>query len=303
MADRDAIAMLRRFDPLRARDGGPAGLAYVLLDVFTDTPLQGNPLAVFADGRELSGEKMQLLAAELKLSETVFPLPAAGGGDVRIRIFTPQSELPFAGHPVLGAAIVVAGALGQPSVTLETGAGDVAVAVEPEEEPGRAFGRMDQPIPSWRETDSGEELLAALGVERAELPIEVYVNGPEHTCVTLANEAEVAALRPDMRALGALPVGNVSCFAGSGSSWKTRMFAPALGVPEDPATGSAAGPLCVHLVRHGLLPFGEQIEIRQGEEIGRPSRLYARVEGAGEKIERVQVAGSAVIVASGAFVL
>jgi trans-2,3-dihydro-3-hydroxyanthranilate isomerase len=91
----------------------------------------------------------------------------------------------------------------------------------------------------------------------------------------------------------------VNCFAGSGTQWKTRMFAPASGVSEDPATGSAAGPLAIHLVRHGRIGFGDEIEISQGAELGRPSKLYARVEGSLERIERVEVGGSAVIVARG----
>ena len=95
----------------------------------------------------------------------------------------------------------------------------------------------------------------------------------------------------------------VNCFAGSGKRWKTRMFAPADGVPEDPATGSAAGPLAIHLARHGRIAFGDEIEISQGEELGRPSKLYARVEGTAERIERVEVGGSAVIVARGEFKL
>src|SRR5487761_1590684 len=106
-------------------------------------------------------------------------------------------------------------------------------------------------------------------------------------------------LRPDLTALGSLPGIGVSCFAGSGTRWKTRCFVPALGVPEDPATGSAAGPLAVHLARHGQIAFGQQNEIRQGEEIGRPSVLLARVEADGGQITRVEVGGSAVIVARG----
>jgi trans-2,3-dihydro-3-hydroxyanthranilate isomerase len=110
----------------------------------------------------------------------------------------------------------------------------------------------------------------------------------------------VAGLRPDLAALAALEV-EVSCFAGSGSAWKTRMFAPALGVAEDPATGSAAGPLAVHLCRHGLVEWGEWIEISQGAEIGRPSTLHACAEGGDGGIERVLCGGSAVVVARGEF--
>ena len=147
------------------------------------------------------------------------------------------------------------------------------------------------------------ELLRALGVARSALPVEAYENGPLHVFVELDGEDAVAALAPDMGALAALWPAAANCFAGSGRRWKTRMFAPGGGVPEDPATGSAAGPLAVHLGRHGRIGFGEEIEIRQGAEVGRPSLLYARAEGGEQGIERVEVGGSAVIVAGGQFCL
>ena len=126
--------------------------------------------------------------------------------------------------------------------------------------------------------------------------------GLHHVYVTLQSKDAVAALEPDLQALARLPdVLGVNCFAGDGREWKTRMFAPGGGVPEDPATGSAAGPLACHLARHGRISFGEQIEISQGAEIKRPSTLYARVSGSGAQIEKVEVGGSAVVVARGEF--
>src|SRR6266542_3406105 len=218
---------------------------YFVVDVFTDTPLEGNQLAVFTDGRPFSSEQMQRLARELNLSETVFILPSQAGGDVHMRIFTPGTELPFAGHPVLGTAFVAGTALGGDVVRLETGLGVV--------------------------------------------PVE------------LDRQAAVAGLHPDFAALGKLEGIGINCFAGSGSRWKTRMFAPDLGVQEDPATGSAAGPLAVHLARHARIGFGDQIEIRQGAEIRRPSVLYARAEGTADRVQRVRVGGQAMIVARGEF--
>jgi trans-2,3-dihydro-3-hydroxyanthranilate isomerase len=118
--------------------------------------------------------------------------------------------------------------------------------------------------------------------------------------VTLGSEEEVAALRPDLVRLADLDsVVGINVIAGSGSRWKTRMFAPGGGVPEDPATGSAAGPLALHAARHGRIAFGDEIEISQGVEVGRPSKLYARVEGSADEVRRVEVGGSAVIVARG----
>ena len=254
---------------------------------------------MFPDGRDLGTDVMQRTARELNLSETVFFLPAGDSADIRLRIFTPAGELSFAGHPVLGSAFVLGEVLGTPAVTLETGSG--LIPVELKRDHGRiAFGRMVQPIPVPEPYEDAAALLAALGVRESGLPVEAYRNGPLHVYVELASEAEVAGLWPDQRALAQLPI-YVNTFAGRGLAWKTRIFAPYHGVPEDPATGSAAGPLAVHLARHGRIGFGEEIEIRQGQEIGRPSRLYAQAEGSADKVERVLVGGSAVIVARGEY--
>jgi trans-2,3-dihydro-3-hydroxyanthranilate isomerase len=280
-----------------------AAYRYVVADVFTDDPLAGNGLAVFTDARELPEERLQPLARELNLSETVFVYPAEGGGHAKIRIFTPTAEIPFAGHPTLGTAFVLAGPLQLEEIRLETGVGVVPVRVE-REGARIVFGRMTQPIPTVAPYGEQEELLRALGVAASRLPIEVYDNGLQHVYVALDSPAAVAALEPDMTALARLPgVLGVNCFAGEGTRWKTRMFAPGGGVPEDPATGSAAGPLACHLVRHGLVESGTEIEISQGAEIKRPSTLYARVDGSAESIDRVEVGGSAVLVARGEFKL
>jgi trans-2,3-dihydro-3-hydroxyanthranilate isomerase len=278
-----------------------AAFRYVVADVFTDTPLQGNQVAVFTDAREIPEELLQPLAREMNYSETVFVLPKEGEGHARIRIFTPTVEIPFAGHPTLGTAFVLAAPLQLNEIHLETGAGVVPVKLE-REESRIVFGRMEQPIPSVEPYTEQASLLEGVGVERSELPVEVYDNGLRHVYVALPSEEAVAALQPNFSALAHLPaVLGVNCFAGSGARWKTRMFAPGNGVPEDPATGSAAGPLAVHLGRHGRIAFGDEIEISQGAEIGRPSKLFARADGSAEQVERVEVGGSAVTVARGEF--
>jgi trans-2,3-dihydro-3-hydroxyanthranilate isomerase len=274
---------------------------YVLADVFTDRPLAGNQLAVFTDARDLDDVTMQALALELGLSETVFVLPPREGGTVRLRIFMPGNEIPFAGHPCLGAAFVLGAPLQLVTIVLETGSGLVPVELERDESGRIVFGRMAQPVPTVAPFDRAGEMLGALGVDSSELPIEVYDNGARHAYVVLPSRHDVAELRPDMNALAQLElVGAIAC-AGAGASWKMRMFSPLEGVGEDAATGSAAGPLACHLARHGIVPFGEQIEIEQGTEIGRPSTLYARATGSAGQIDSVEVGGSAVTVARGEF--
>ena len=274
---------------------------YVVCDVFTDVPLAGNQLAVFTDARDLTTDDMQALARETNFSETVFVLPPSNAdADVRLRIFTPVLELPLAGHPILGAAFVLGGPLSKIVIRLETGAGVIPVELE-REGPRIVFGHMDQPIPRIDPVPDPAPIFAALGVTGSGLPVERYDLGPGHVYVELGSPDEVAALQPDIGALARATADGVNCFAGDGKHWKTRMFAPNHGVTEDAATGSAAGPLALHLARHGRIAFGERIEIKQGAEINRPSTLYAEAHGSLDEITRVVVGGCAVTVARGQF--
>ena len=270
----------------------------MICDVFTDTPLAGNQLAVFTDARLVPDKLLQPIAREMNYSETVFVYPATAGGHARIRIFTPFNELPFAGHPVLGSAFVLAAPLQLPTIVLETGIGLVPIVLE-RDGPRITFGRMSQPLPTVSPEPAAAAIVAALGGVKPILPVERYVNGPTHVLVTLGSPHEVATLAPDLAALARATPAGVSCFAGSGLRWKTRMFAPGHGIAEDAATGSAAGPLACHLVRHGLLEPGDEIQITQGVEIGRPSLLFARAGGTRDRIERVEVGGCAVTIARG----
>jgi trans-2,3-dihydro-3-hydroxyanthranilate isomerase len=274
-------------------------LRYVVCDVFTDRPLAGNQLAVFSDARDLDPQLMQALAREMNFAESVFVLPAEAGGHARMRIFTPRREVPFAGHPVLGTAFVVGEATQLREVTLETGAGLVPVRLE-REGPRVVFGWMTQPAPRISAFAAASELLAALGVAASELPVECYDNGIAHVYVALSSPEAVRVVRPDLARLAAVSPGGTNVFAGEGERWKTRMFAPAAGVAEDAATGSAAGPLALHLVRHGRISTGATIRIEQGAEIERPSTLHARVGALGDR-PRIEVGGAAVVVARGEF--
>jgi trans-2,3-dihydro-3-hydroxyanthranilate isomerase len=273
-------------------------LRYVVVDVFTDTALAGNQLAVFTDAREIGAELMQALAKEVGFSETTFVLPAEAGGHARIRIFNPRHEMSFAGHPVLGTAWVLAQPLQRAVIALETGMGIVPVEIERDESGALVFGRMEQPVPTVRALDKTGALFATLGVDGSELPVELYDNGATHIVVTLGSDDAVAALSPDSSAIARFEVTGVNCISGSGAKWKNRMFWP---LGEDAATGSAAGPIACHVSRHGLVDWGEWIEISQGVEIGRPSTLFARADGSDGGIERVLCGGRAVVVARGEF--
>ena len=172
----------------------PSTHRYLLVDVFTDTALAGNQLAVFTDARGLDDEMMEALALEIGFSETVFVLAPEHGGNVRIRIFTPAFELPFAGHPTLGTAFVLGAPLQLGVITLETGRGNVPVVLERDESGRIVFGRMEQPVPTIEPFADPEAVFRAVGVAGSELPVELYDNGATHLFVALGSEAEVVAL-------------------------------------------------------------------------------------------------------------
>ncbi|SHM96351.1 PhzF family phenazine biosynthesis protein [Actinacidiphila paucisporea] len=281
---------------------------YAVVDAFAREPLTGNPVAVFFDAADLTAGLMQRIAREMNLSEVTFVLPPERGGDARIRIFTPVNELPFAGHPMLGTAVAVGRALRKDRLRLETAMGVVPCEVDFEADfeadpqargGGAAAVRMRQPVPTWEPYEHAAALLAALGVASSTTPVEIYRNGPRHVFVGLPGVAELSALEPDHRALARFPDMAANCFAGGGTRWRTRMFSPAYGVVEDAATGSAAGPLAIHAARHGLAAYGQELEIVQGVEMGRPSRMLATADGSAAGVDEVRVGGHGVIVARG----
>ncbi|WP_327725167.1 PhzF family phenazine biosynthesis isomerase [Streptomyces europaeiscabiei] len=269
---------------------------YVVVDAFSRTPLEGNPVAVFFDADDLTSDQMQRIAKEMNLSEVTFVLSAQQGADARIRIFTPVNELPFAGHPLLGTAVALGEVKKTDTLRLET-----AMGIIPFEfcDDGGVAVRMRQPVPTWKPYERVKELIQALGVESSTVPVEIYRNGPRHIFVGLPSVAALSALDPDHRALAQFPDMAANCFAGSGTHWRTRMFSPAYGVVEDAATGSAAGPLAIHLARHGLAEYGQEIEILQGADMGRPSYMFATAHGSGDRVDDVRVGGDGVVVARG----
>ncbi|MBF6355867.1 PhzF family phenazine biosynthesis protein [Nocardia higoensis] len=270
---------------------------YVVVDSFARRPLDGNPVAVIFDSEDLTTDLMQRIANEMHLSETTFVLPSECGGDAHIRIFTPVNELPFAGHPMLGTAVALAEKLGQDKLQLETAIGVIPFRLGTDD--GATEVWMEQPLPRWELYEHGPELLEALGVQTSIAPVEAYRNGPRHVFVGLPDIPSLSAVCPDHRALTRFPDMAVNCFAGAGARWRIRMFSPAYGVVEDAATGSAAGPLAIHLARHGLAGWEQDIEIEQGIELGRPSLMRAIAWGGGEQVSAVNVSGHGVIIARG----
>ncbi len=272
-------------------------LGFEWVDVFTDRPYAGNPLAVFTEPGELSTESMQAIARELNLSETTFvEPPALAGADFKVRIFTPAQELPMAGHPTLGTAHVLAlqGRIrpeGEVTrVVFEEGVGPIEVVVHWEESgPGRIV--MTQPEPTFgRILDDRAAIAGMLSLEEsdlAELPIRVVATGPPFLFVPLAGVAAAEAASLDLaewrRRLAGTDAETIFLFSLETRDPSTdihgRLFAPAYGIPEDPATGSAVGPLGAYLVHEGVTGrHGEaRITIEQGLEIGRPSRLDVEI--------------------------
>jgi len=270
-------------------------LRYTIVDVFTATPLEGNPLAVFTGGDGLSDDVMQALARETNLSETTFLQRAREGGTARLRIFTPAAEIPFAGHPVLGSAWVVARATPIHTIGFETGMGLIPVAIE--RDGGTLVGaRMTQPEPLIGPADVDADALAdALGVPLVGAPVRA-ANGISHL---LCPVADVSGARPDLRALAAYDVETVYLWAPpAGDELRTRMFSPLDGINEDPATGSAAGALGAHLLASGVVGPG-RITMVQGVEMLRPSRIEVDLAPGQPPV----VGGQCAVVARGEFQL
>ncbi|MDQ3804661.1 MAG: PhzF family phenazine biosynthesis protein [Acidobacteriota bacterium] len=289
-------------------------LLYHRVDVFTDRAFGGNPLAVFRNGRGLPDETMQAIAKEFNLSEVTFLLPPADPTcDYRVRIFTPGHELPMAGHPTVGTAFVLAHEhLIEPEagedglkVTFEEGVGPVPVRVE--FEAGRpVYAEMSQPLPRFGPRLEDRRAVAAmlsLGDEDldAALPVEVVSCGVPFLYVPLRSLDAARRARPradlmEQAAGGGVPP-EVFVFTREveheGSTVHSRMFAPGLGITEDPATGGASGPLGSYLVRHGVVPAGRTAEIvsEQGLEMGRPSFVRISIDRDGEEITGVRVGG------------
>ncbi|NUR08765.1 MAG: PhzF family phenazine biosynthesis protein [Nocardioidaceae bacterium] len=289
-------------------------LAFDIVDVFTDRPYAGNQLAVVHGAEGLSTEQCQALAREFNFSESTFPGPADGAA-YPTRIFTPEQEIPFAGHPTLGTAWVLRerGSISSDEVVQHCGAGEIGVRFDGDRVELSATPRdLAGPVGA----DLVRDLLREVGLAEADRAGEAWVAGAGlsfvHVPVTeeavvrahpssgpFAGYAErLAAVGPVDDLLDAI---NLYAVAGDAPYLRvhSRVFVPGVGIPEDPATGSAAAGLGMALVASGRLPEGGRYDIRQGVEMGRPSTLHGRVEATDGRATRCHVAGSVRPVASG----
>lgn len=294
--------------------GAPRLLRFDVVDVFTDVPFAGNPLAVVHGAADLPDAALLALAREFSYSETAFPvLVDDGSADYAVRIFTPAVELPFAGHPSLGSAWVLtsSGQVAPGALRQRCAAGVVRLDVEPSVEDGGLPGRVrlvGRP-PSVSEPLGPALLLAAVGLDVGDLagtPPRWAGAGLDFAYLHVRADA-VARAVPDLSALRRVGGGGVEVVALATAAGEravtahVRVFAGDIGVAEDPATGSAALGLGAFLVAAGLLPGegGSRCEVSQGEELGRPSRLSVAVDAGGGAAIEVSVAGSVVPVSSG----
>jgi len=300
-------------------------LNFVIADVFTDRQFGGNQLAVFTDGSGIDSETMQNIAREINYSETTFLLPAENGGDFRLRIFTPATELPFAGHPIVGSAnVVIARRLKEwdspkANVRFETGVGMIDVEIDTSN--GDAgHTTMTQPIPELKgPLEDKSRLAAALSLDVSEiderLPVEVWSNGLTVIIIPVVSLRAVEKTKVDTGALEKIcnEMGAKTVMAFSLETAQPtrtahcRVFVPLEGIAEDAATGSANGPLGYYLVRHKLVEIHKTTRMisEQGFEMKRPSLLHIEIDSdlQTKEISNVRVGGGVVISGEGSIFL
>lgn len=296
---------------------------FITADVFTDRIFGGNPLAVFPDGSGLTGAQMQRLANEFNLSETVFVLPAETNGTVKLRIFTPQRELPFAGHPTVGSGIVLA-AIG--AITIDNKDGDTKIVCEEGVGPVPVTIRCANGKPVFATLSAAKmpefgpplppvkDIARMLNIDASDIRDDEELSPQSVSCgvpfivIPLKSTDAVSRASLDVALCKSLldnywskdvyPFGPAA--AGSGADFRVRLFAPLLGVPEDPATGSAAAVLGGYLATRDKKRDGNyRWVLEQGIEMNRPSRLEVEVEKRDGKVTAIRVGGSAVLVSEG----
>ena len=294
---------------------------FVQVDVFTRTPLAGNPLAVFSDARGLTDEEMQALAREMNLSETTFIFPREPNIEAkdgtRVRIFTMSEELPFAGHPTLGTAIYLYTSRGPAEqIVLDLNVGKVPVRFTPAADKsqsnrvdGKVFGEMRQRDPEFGQTFSRDEVARAVSIDANELssewPCQVVSTGLAFAIVPFGSLEALSNFKPDVNRAAAFLDGTGARFfyficPEAAGKMRARMFFYG---GEDPATGSAAGCAASWMARHGVAKSDEQMIIWQGVEAGRPSEIFVRASLDQDRVADVRVGGYAAEILRGTVTL
>jgi trans-2,3-dihydro-3-hydroxyanthranilate isomerase len=285
---------------------------YLHLDVFTATPFEGNQLAVFPEPQGLDTSLMQTITREMNFSECTFIFPPERGGDRRLRIFTPGSELPMAGHPTIGSTFALAMegviASGRREFVFELGVGPTPVTLEWNQS-DLAFAWMTQRLPEFGAIiEDRSSLAGAIGVKEPDLvpdlPAQVVSCGLPFLFVPLVSRAAVDSVELDRRALSRCSVGIDEAFFFTTEGEETvysRMLAPGLGIVEDPATGGASGPLGCYLLHHKVVsPEAARTMLSlQGVAMKRPSRIHISIDSEADRITRVRVGGQSVLVGRG----
>ncbi|HEV7179809.1 MAG TPA: PhzF family phenazine biosynthesis protein [Candidatus Baltobacteraceae bacterium] len=282
--------------------------AYILLDVFTERAFEGNALAIFPDCI-FDDVTMQRIARELNLSETVFLQRGDGAVAAALRIFTPGSEMPFAGHPTIGTAIAMAGELGwvAPTVTnftVRENVGDIAISLE---RGAQTTAWLRTPPTFFRRTIGHDAAAAMLSLEsgdlRDDIPPQIAGAGSVFLYIGVKSKDGVDRAALDESAVRAhvdySEITGVFVFSQHDGGAYTRMFGPMVGIAEDPATGSAVGPLYAYLAEHLALPQRQEFVNEQGVAMGRRSVIYARCSWDGDRLSSVDVGGTALVVGKG----
>jgi trans-2,3-dihydro-3-hydroxyanthranilate isomerase len=286
-------------------------LPFVQFDVFTSLPLQGNPLAVFTDGRGLNDEEMQAIAREMNLSETTFIFPRDASTErkrgTRVRIFTVQEELPFAGHPTLGTAFALRGDSGANQIRLDLNVG--TIPVEFNESPGQpAFGEMTQTDPVFGQVHERQKISEVTGIPiediDAELPVQTVSTGVPFTILPIRTLEAIRRLQINQQRaseyLAASGGKFFFCVVRETVDPAARLHARMLFYNgEDPATGSASGCAAAWMVEHGVAEPDEQVLIEQGVEMKRTSRIFVRASRRNDRVVNVRVGGNVVEVLRG----
>lgn len=282
---------------------------YLVLDVFTDRPFGGNPLAVFPDAKGLDAAAMQIIAGELNLSETIFLTAGAEPDRWSARIFTPGMELPYAGHPTIGAALALAklGRVSGDSLILDEAVGAVAVTLSGEAAILTSL-RLPEEVEAPLDAAAAAALLGLASDELGPLAPSAWSAGVAFTFIPVANREALARASLDLTVWRARLAGSAAphVYAFALADWdhgarvRARMFAPAMGISEDPATGAAATALAGLLARAQRRGEGSHAwRIHQGVEIGRPGLIRLEADVAGGAVTAVRVGGEAVLVARG----